>query len=303
MKKTLIALAAVAVSSAAMAQVTVSGSITAMYENITVDATPAGKVNGFDFDDSEVVFSFSEDLGGGMKASGSMSFENASDGAAAAGGGTILGLSGGFGSVVFSTKSSSDYLPLDVVTSSGFSNGSINDRVTFTSPAIMGARLSLIYGDGGLLAAGGTGAGSSPTNASTVYSLDYANGPLTANYSILQVDKDTHTLSDGGTRWKVGYDFGVAAVSYGMVNTTSAADVDRVETGLTVTAPVGSGITVGFSMATSETDGAATKLDGTAFSLAYALSKRSSITVEMVDYENATAVNVKRNRVKLNHSF
>jgi predicted porin len=300
MKKTLIALAAVAVSSAAMAQVTVSGSITAMYENITVDDTPTGKVNGFDFDDSEVVFSFSEDLGGGMKASGSMSFENASDGAAAAGGGTTLGLSGGFGSVVFSTKGSPDYLPLDVVTSSKFSDGTVNDRVTYTSPTIMGARLSVIYGDGNATA--GTGAGSSPTNASTTYSLDYANGPLTANYAILQVDKDTHTGFDGGNRFKVGYDFGVAAVSYGMVNTTSAADVDREETGLTVTAPLGSGIKVGFSMATSETDGA-DKLDGTAVSLAYALSKRSSITVEMADYENADAVNVKRNRVKLNHSF
>jgi predicted porin len=73
MKKTLIALAAVAVSTAAMAQVTVSGKYAVAY---TSAETAAGvKSNGFGTTDGDIVFTAMEDIGGGLKAGASLAIK------------------------------------------------------------------------------------------------------------------------------------------------------------------------------------------------------------------------------------
>ena len=298
MKKTLIALAAVAVSSAAMAQVTMSGSINARYQNSNITGVAADKVNGLHFSDSEIRFNFSEDLGGGLKAAGSFGFENGTDQKPAVGSGASLGVSGGFGSVTFSNMESSDYLAVDQVTTSGFSNGTVNDRLTYSSPSIMGARLSVIYSDGNGTV--GTLAGSND-NKSTVFSIDYANGPLTANIGMESVDKSLHATTDGGTRFKVGYNFGVAAVTFGSVRTKDNKAVNRTETAATVSVPLGA-ITASYAMATSKTGNAA-KLDGSNLTVAYALSKRTSVSINRIGYETSTVKNAYINRVNLSHSF
>ena len=298
MKKTLIALAAVAVSSAAMAQVTISGSINARYQNS--NTTGAAKVNGFSFSDSEIVFSASEDLGGGLKASASMSIENLSDGATGAGSGAILSLSGGFGSVTFSNKDGSDYLAVNEVTTSGFTNSNADDRVTYTSPNFSGVTVSVTLGDG-TNGAAGTQAGKSATNESRIVEVNYAAGPLTANVGMLSVDKNTHTTTDGGTRFKVGYNFGVAAVTYGAANIKNSATSKTTETAITVSAPLGP-VTASYAMATSKTTGAA-KLDGSNLTVAYALSKRTSLSFNRIAYETATVSNAYKNQFNVSHSF
>ena len=291
-------MAAVAVSSAAMAQVTVSGAINARYQSSNITGTGTAAVKGMTFSDSEIVFSASEDLGGGLKASGSMSIEGLSDGADGKGSGVILGLSGGFGSVTFSNKDGSDYLAVNEVTSSGFTNSFADDRITYTSPNISGVTVSVTLGDG---VPGATAVGESATNKTRTLELNYAAGPLTANVGVLSVDKNTHTTMDGGgTRFKVGYNFGVAAVTYGSVSTKDNA-VKRTETAVTVSAPLGP-VTASFAMATSKT-GTAAKLDGSNLTVAYALSKRTSLSVNRIAYETATVPNAYKNQFNVTHSF
>ena len=276
-----------------MAQATITGSINARYENSNVLGTAAGKVNGFRFSDSEVRFNFAEDLGNGLKATGSFGFENGTDQTAAVGSGTTLGVSGGFGSLTVSTQESSDYLAVDQVTTSGFSNGSVTDRVTFSSPTIMGARLSVIYGDSLV------GLGSNSDASSMVYSLDYAAGPLSVNVGSLSTQAP-NTLT-AGTRAKVTYNAGVATVSYGMVNTTTGTD-DRKENAFTVSVPLGA-ITASYAVASSKT-GTAAKLSGSNLTLAYALSKRTTLSFNKIDYDaSASITNAQINRVNLSHSF
>jgi predicted porin len=296
MKKTLIALAAVAVSSAAMAQVTVSGVINARYQSS--DTTGNGVVKGMTFSDSEIVFSASEDLGGGLKASGSMSIEGLSDGANGTGSGVILGLSGGFGSVTFSNKDGSDYLAVNEVTAGGFTNSFADDRITYTSPNISGLTLSVTLGDG---VRGATAVGESATDKSRTVELNYAAGPLTANVGMLSVDKNTHTSLDGGTRFKVGYNFGVAAVTYGQANVTNSPTSKTTETATTISVPLGA-ITASLAMATSKT-GTDAQLNGSNLTVAYALSKRTSLSFNRIDYETSSLSNLHKNQFNVTHSF
>jgi hypothetical protein len=290
------ALAAVAVSSAAMAQVTVSGAINARYQSSNTTGT--AKVTGMHFSDTEIVFSASEDLGGGLKASGSMSIEGLSDGANGTGSGVILGLSGGFGSVTFSNKDGADYLAVNEVTTGGFTNSFADDRITYTSPNISGVTLSVTLGDG---VPGATAAGTSATNKSRTVELNYAAGPLTANVGMLSVDKNTHTSLDGGTRFKVGYNFGVAAVTYGQANVKNSPTSKTTETATTVSVPLGA-VTASYAFATSKT-GTAAKLDGSNLTVAYALSKRTSLSFNRIAYETATVSNAYKNQLNVTHSF
>ena len=310
MKKTLIALAAVAVSSAAMAQVTVSGVVDARYQSAKTSTAAATK--GWLMSDAQVVFTANEDLGGGTTATASFTIDNIStdsggrasaDLATAAttsalADGVFLRLANAnLGSVTFSSVESSDYLPIDLVTDdSAFGNGTIADRVTYTSPAISGFTFSATLQEGGV------GAGSGAAGEAKVYELSYANGPLTANVGMLSVDKNVHASTDGGSRFKVGYNFGVAAVSYGQVSTKAANGDKQKETGLSVTVPMGA-ITLGAQMASSKV-GTAAALKGTAVSAAYALSKRTSLNFEKVSYDVSSSFkDGDRTRFTVRHSF
>ena len=246
--------------------------------------------------DSAIKFSVSEDLGGGLTASASAGFENMTKGGSApAGTGVSLAIAGGFGSIGFSNVESGDYLPNDSITTVG--NGTANDRLAYTSPDINGFKVAITYGD----AAAGAGTHST-TNSSMVYGLTYAGGPLSADVATLKVDSTKHTASDGWNRFGATYDLGVAKVRYAQINYKSAAAVKGKETGLTVTAPLGA-LTASASLASHKDDGS-TKLDGTEFSLTYALSKRTSVNATFRKYDSATVgVSPKRDRLTLTHSF
>jgi hypothetical protein len=328
------ALAAVAVSSAAFAQVTVSGLVDARYESskTKVDALPGlyikadgtsgagtltsaelkaggvqvksavaaseAAVKGLLISDAFLTFTANEDLGGGLKATARFTIDGAtSDGSSVFGDGVSLTLGhANFGSVSFTSVESSDYLPIDSLTKlSPFANGTIADRVTYTSPAISGFTFSATMQEGG------SGAGSTEAGEANIYELSYAAGPLTANVGMLSVDKNVHASTDGGTRFKVGYNFGVAAVSYGVVNTKDKDGVKDKETGLTVSVPMGA-TTLGYQYVTVK-DGAAATQKGTGITAAYALSKRSSLNFEQISYDQTATFKAKRTRFTVRHTF
>ena len=287
-------MAAVAVAGVATAQVTITGAIGARFEASVNAAGTEDK--GIGMSDSAIKFSTSEDLGGGLSLAASAGFENMTKGGSApAGTGVSIAISGGFGTVSFSNVESGDYLPNDSITTVG--NGSANDRMQYDTPTINGFKGFVQYGD----SAAGAGAHST-TNSTMVYGLNYSGGPLSADVAVLKVDTSKHTTSDGWNRFGATYDLGVASVRYAQINYKSNAAVKGKETGLTVTAPMGA-LTASASMASHKDDGAA-KLNGTEFSLTYALSKRTSVNATFRKYDSLTAgVSPKRDRLTLSHSF
>jgi predicted porin len=297
MKKTLIAMAAVAVAGTAAAQVTITGAVGGRYETQT---TAAGtETKGFYMSDAAVKFSASEDLGGGLTASASFGLDGMTinNAAGATNTGSALAVTAaGAGTFSISNVEAGDYLPVDVITDSNFSNGGTADRISFKSESINGLTLTVTYSDGL------SGAGHTSGSTSTVYELDYATGAFAANFGMMKVDKQTHATSDSGSRVKVSYDAGVAKVTYGSVNETEDDQTDVKQTGWTVTAPVGP-LSVSASMVSSKR-GTNAKLNGSVYSASYALSKRTALAVEKMTWDTATAgVNPQRTRVTLSHAF
>jgi len=300
MKKTLIALAAVAVSSAAMAQVTISGALAMGY---TKDQTTAGvKTSGYGTDTSQINFSASEDLGNGIKASALLRIdqlmEQNSGSETIRGNGVTLGLSGGFGSVVLSSVESGDYLPVDGLTTIG--DGSDADRVTYTTPNISGFTASLTAQDNiGVI---GETRG---TSAATAMTVAYAAGPLSVdvirtNFRGLKTVGTTVVNSRTGVR--ASYDFGVAKVTYGMMTQDNATAADVTQTGLTVSAPLGP-VTLSAAMATSKTSGSTTSSKGRMFGATYNLSKRTNVSYYNEAYDSTGAFDVTESHLLLSHSF
>jgi len=100
MKKTLLALAAVAAMGVASAQVTVSGSIAAGVQNTVADTKAK-----FHLTDADINFSAKEDLGGGMTAKASTSISNEKlRGNGTEANNTKLVLDGGFGTLEYVNK-------------------------------------------------------------------------------------------------------------------------------------------------------------------------------------------------------
>ena len=320
MKKSLIALAALAAFGTASAQstVTISGNLNAGFAG---DTTSAGvKTGGYGIDTANITFSVVEDLGGGLKAYGSMSIENFSEDVPTNGNGVTLGVSGGFGSVAFSSVEGSDFLPVDGLTAS--SNGTDADRITYTTPKISGFTFSLSHQDA-------IDAGTSVSSTSSVTSVGAlhpaeidadargTSSVLTGavNYSVGPIAIDAVHADFAGstiasrTGVRAAYDFGMAKLTYGMMKekkVTSGTDVT--ETGLTIAAPLGP-VTASYSYATSKTEGGTglTK-KGNALTLSYALSKRSSLALYSEEHDVAgsgalTASKVKEYSLLLKHSF
>ena len=318
MKKSLIALAALAAFGTASAQstVTISGNIAAGFAG---DTTTAGvKTGGYGFDTSNITFSVVEDLGGGLTAYGSMSIENFGEDVPTNGNGATLGLRGAFGSVAFTSAEGSDFLPVDGLTNS--SNGTDADRITYTSPTISGFTFALTHQDaldaGSVLSTTVSAlsalhpaeidADARGTSSVLTGAVNYSVGPIAID--AVHADFAGSTIASR-TGVRAAYDFGIAKITYGTLKEKQVASGgDVTETGLTVAAPIGP-MTASYSYATSKTGTSETK-KGTALTVSYALSKRSSLALysEEHDVRGTGALSSQVSKVKeysllLKHTF
>jgi hypothetical protein len=286
-----------------MAQVTISGTISAGYANDTAET--GAKTSGYGFDTTTFTMSAAEDLGNGLKAFGSMAFEDAGEDVNTNGNGATLGLSGSFGSVVFSQVETSDFLPVDGLTAS--SAGTDADRITYTSPKISGFTATVVHQDdidGTSISKAGSLTDGNPaeidgrkrgTSSALTIGVNYTNGPISADL----VSADFRGASKGKDRLGVraSYNFGVATVTYGQMKETNTDTTKNVtETGLTIAAPLGP-VTAAYSMVTSKT-GTAAKRDGHSLSVSYALSKRTSIALYDEAYEKAGSGSLPASKIK-----
>jgi predicted porin len=298
MKKTLIALAAVAVSSAAMAQVTISGAWGVGYQKTEIAG--AADKKGFVMTDSDINFTVSEDLGNGMRASGSVSIAaNGGRGGNVTKNDSSLALATGFGTFsVANTRSSNVAIASNVFGSSmpvvsiyaSTDSRAAGDAATYTTPELVkGLRLSVTQFE--------STEGDVTAEKVNIIGASYANGPL----MVTVANKDySDVLNAAGaedrTEGAITYDLGVAKVGLGYGTKTTATGKAGTYYGVSI--PMGA-ITIG---ANGGKRGDAKYYDA---GVKYSLSKRSTVNVMYGSRNTGTAgaADLAQYRVGLYHTF
>ena len=254
MKKTLLALAAVAAMGVASAQVTLGGSIAVGVQN-----TVAASAAKFDLTDADITLSAKEDLGGGMTVKAGTSISNeAMRGNGTTANNTSLVLDGGFGTLEYKNVLSG---AAKLSIGSGYAEDDVSDLMggyttpnifSYTLPAIAGVRVGFEYAadDAAALQAGG---------AANVFGTAEV-GPLSLY------------AENGGASevWDVRVGMAVGAAQVG-VRTTKEKMSE-----LAVTMPAGA-MTFGVHYATKDNGDKATGVNAS-----YALSKQTSVQVGYV---------------------
>ena len=319
MKKTLIALAAVAVSSAAFAQstVTLSGKLRFAYE--ATDATTAGvkaKANGLRVTDGDFVLTATEDLGGGLKMTADMAVQSRGRDTGIAGRDAKLVLSGGFGSVMIGSIEAGNGIiglggagaPVYGMDGSVIAGAGNVDILRYTSPKMSGFAVygSLVDATQvlGMEAA-------AATQDATQIGMTYGAGPLAvaADFTNYGRNAVAGTVADDRFRISAAYDLGMAKVGFGYqkADTTALINNSTKQMIMGVSVPMGA-VTLGLNYATSKADGQV-KVKGYDLGAKYDLSKRTYVAFHYQNVDNragntinATSDNNKY-RIQLAHSF
>ena len=290
MKKTMIALAAVAAVGAASAQVTLGGEFAYGY----LSSTNAAGVttSGGGRDTAQLVISAKEDLGNGFSAAVSMKLNTGSFGAGASSDDQSLTLTTPIGAASFLI-----YKPGNWVT--GASGGATwygldsynlaarttRDAMAFTAPLAAGltATVALLEPSNML----GEGEGNAGTTKQSVYNFagKYAAGPIVAQAAYLSYTNagPTDLTADSATRIGATYDLGVAKIGAAMQTAKYSAGATNTETAFSVSAPLGANLTIAGMYATNKTEASATSAqaaangtrNGYTLQAQYNLSKRT----------------------------
>ncbi len=310
MKKSLIALAVLAASGAAMAQssVTLYGIADVWFGSIKTDdgktsTTTTSMVSG-GVSTSRWGMKGTEDLGGGLKANfgfeqkvnvddGTTGTITSEDGKATKSAGfdrqAWVGLSGGFGEVRLGKTGTpfddyaggahavfdSDLAPMNLGSfpSTGFYIGKPNNGIKYTSPTMGGFAVGASYSLDEKAVAGVSVTG---------LGINYSGGPLGA-YVVYQQQEVTGKASDA-TLLKAGvtYNFGMATAKAYYASTTdwdykAGADVDEFQIGLDF--PISSSLVLSGSYANADynTQAGGMNTDGFGLALAYIMSKRTTL--------------------------
>jgi predicted porin len=321
MKKTLIALAAVAATGAAFAQssVTLFGRLDASVASVNVETNgvkqyPATK-NGIDSSNMNTQFwglRGTEDLGGGLKANFMLQSNFQIDTGAASANffdrEAWVGLSGGFGAVRLGRQ----YSAYDVfygavnhtfnsninVTGDVFGNGvaaydtRVSNSIVYFMPTISGFNASIAYGFGEDKTA------TTSATSHTSLQVHYAKGPILVGAAVQRktlagnIDRD-HNIFGGS------YDLGVAKLT-GSYQTSKQASTKDKEYQVGVSAPVGP-VTLAFGYADSESKTGATTLNSDGYALlgTYNLSKRTTVYVGYESTDLQTNRTTKTERTNL----
>jgi predicted porin len=255
MKKTLIAMAAVAVAGVASAQVSITGAVAFSLQN-----TVAAGDTVLDLSDADINFSASEDLGGGMKVSAATSISNeALRGNGTTANNTSIAISGGFGTLAYANVLSgqsklSAGASLEDDMSDAMGGYTTVNVLDYTLPAfIPNASVTLEW------AAAPQTPNMAFTGSSPGVIVNWSAGPMSAYVEF---------ATSGTSAWDIRptYDFGVAKVS-GRSTSTGKRE-------FAITMPMGAA-TVGYQYAKAADTGSG---KAQAIAATYAMSKRTSVT-------------------------
>jgi predicted porin len=298
MKKTLVALAVIAASSASFAQVTITGKLGFSYDK---GPDAAARSHGMSMADGDVVFGASEDLGGGMKIDASSAVQLRGRTTGVAGRNATLGLTTGVGKFTFGAVESCS--KIDNVAGAPVSlayaqdNGGLGggapldacanlDIAAYNVP-VGPVTLGVAYIDS--VGAAGAGAGA-PFTANQV-TLGYAAGALGLGLDHTVFAHGASALFDGlaRTRLTVSYDLGMAKVGFGHQTTNHDK---AAQTTFSVAVPMGAA-TVGLAYASRAAQSASAAYgfaraedsrSSTAIGVDYALSKLTTVNVSWANY-------------------
>ena len=293
MKKTLVAVAALAAVFGAQAQATISGVVdVAMTVNGTDSTLGAGPNGG-----SEFTVAAKEDLGNGLSATGAITLITNivnMDAAAVNMYNSHVGLAGEFGSV----KLGQQFSPVFLASTIGDVTGRWNSAglatpgelqngqsLTYTSPSISGVSLSFqrqLGTDGGA----NDGFIQTGVGAAQAYSLTYSAGAFNAAYA-----NSTDATNGDTTLFALSYDFGMAKVNYQNLTTTVGGDAKGNQIGISV--PFGA-LTVGAQFSSNGDNESATS-----YVANYAVSKRTLAYLS----SNTAASGAVTTSVGLKHAF
>ncbi len=271
MKKSLVALAALAAVGAASAQstVTLSGLYTFSYQQDLTPAIPSGNTTasstvpakGFAVTDANFKLAAVEDLGGGLSASFDALFETSSHrGAAVTRADSSIGLSSAkLGSVALRNTRNSDLiasigssaivLPDGIYDSTGIVARSAIDAVTYTTPALAGGlRLSLTYLEANDGAQQRPNVDATTGRSAYVLGATYASGPLSlaAAYKTKPSEAAAASKLKANFELSAVYNLGFATVAYAYDGKTTdvtaaaaAAQSHKAAHGVSATIPMG----------------------------------------------------------------
>ena len=306
MKKTLIALAAVAVTSTAMAQVTLSGQLAYAWESTSSADAVSVDTNGLGVTDGNLTFRASEDLGGGMKISTSQEFVSRGRDTAMTGRNSTISLSGSFGTFTMGSLEAGNGIiglggagaPVygldNGVTLAGAGNV---DIAMLALPSMNGFTVVLKTLD---LPAGGV---HSQGGNITSVQLKYGAGPLAASVDSTNWGNQFAAVRGQRTRMSASYDLGVAKVGFGVENKDNGLAADGSDRIVGISMPMGN-MLFGINVASSSTDGVAGNNKGTDLGMKYSLSKQTSVFVQYQTTKAAGATNsASKYRVKLHKAF
>ena len=239
MKKTLIALAAVASVSASYAQATISGQLAFSWQQSPVVAADGSHVQGLSMNDGEIYIAATEDLGGGMSATARGGFTMRGRGTGIAdrdgtislvtpnGSVTVGALrscgpldavkSGAVTGTVYTANESTNEVPLDKC--------SLVEVVTYTAPKMGNVTVAATYGEFGSAISTPTSnlKGNATGLTFTVLGATYAAGPMMVtgdltNYMAAKSASQSAGLSplDGWMRARVAGTYTTSVAKFGL---------------------------------------------------------------------------------------
>ena len=279
-----------------------------------VAAKDNAKASGFGMDTAAIKLTVTEDLGGGLKATGVISAGGLARGNAVAGEDMSLTVAGGFGSVLVGqieigsgirglAQAGAPVNNMEGEVLAAASAGS--DIVKYTAPAMNGFTFSgSLTENKGIatgLEAGATNVGASAYTVGAAY----ANGPLNVALDTTNWNSKS-TAADSRYRLSANYNLGVATVGAGMENQKLVGGGTNKYSMVGVSAPVSAALTVGAAFVKNDTSATAGTKTGSTFGASYALSKRTSLIAHYATWESAEtdgAAKNKKTTVLLNHSF
>lgn len=328
MKKTLIALAALAATSAfAQSSVTLYGVVDLGYFTEKTTAAATSKTTGLRDGLSGNRFGMrgTEDLGGGLKANFTLEYGVAPDAAATPMNNRIsfVGLNGGFGDVKLGQMYSQIHQvqgafdPNGNATAQGWLAGATRhtvrtaNSVVYTTPSMSGFTAAVEMGFGEQAQ---TGTATGKKGNLTAIGLNYAAGPLAAKLASETVKEAAAAGSDANgnrstTSLGASYDLGMAKLMFitSTAKAGSGATAGKADTAnFGVSVPMGA-VTLNASTSTAKTKlGAAdaAKTNGYQLGATYALSKRTTAYGLLGEAKNKAA-NTKGNSfaVGVRHTF
>jgi hypothetical protein len=304
MKKTLVALAAVAAAGGAFAQSTMTGELAYGFSSETAANST---LSGFGLEAADITISTTEDIEGVGKVAASMNFDaSGGKGSNATTGDAILALTltNGMKITGGSTKGSS-YLAQGLASAgaayelnmSGKILGSrtSNDFVSVSMPLMEGIKLTYTHTEADVtIGTGSASALNTSTQAYDTVSIDYAAGALAANVQARTYNQQIASSTSSAqsrSRAAASYDLGVAKIGAGVENTNYTYGNTKSDSAFGITIPMGA-LSIGGQVASTTTSGGTSNYSrsGAIVGGMYSLSKRTYAVAQYYSYDAGSTV-------------